>query len=86
MYNLHYPYVSGSQFTASYALTASYAISASAITFASSSTSASVVLSPVSGASAAVNICIISYEDYLKLIPSSPTYNPNAVEICNFPP
>ena len=75
-----YPYASGSAYTASYAVSASYATNAEFVAFAQTSVSASTVLAPTSGSSAAVDICIITYEQYLTLL-----NNPTAVEICTFP-
>lgn len=62
-----YPFGSGSLYTASYASTASYAPSASLITYANSSSKATTVLNPQSGSNGK-NVCLISYEDYLKLL------------------
>jgi hypothetical protein len=81
MTNRQYPYQAPSAVTASYAISASVAVSASFVSFASSSTSASAVLNPVSGASAAVDICVITYQQYLSMLA-----NPSLVEVCNFPP
>ena len=75
-----YPFASGSEFTASYAVTASYAISASSAGYVYTSSLAQQVLYPQSGSAAAVNICLITYADYLQLINNPGT----TIEQCNF--
>lgn len=74
-----YPFGSGSFYTASFALSASYAISASRIAYVLTSSNAGVGRG-VSGSAATINICLISYADYQKLIETS-----SLKEQCFFP-
>lgn len=76
-----YPFASGSEYTASYAVTTSYAVSASSAGYVYTSSLAEQVLYPESGSAAALNICLITYEDYLQLVT-----NPagTRIEQCNF--
>ena len=63
-----YPFGSGSEYTASYAVTSSYAVSASRLDYVYTSSFAATVLNPTSGSAASKNICLITYADYLELI------------------
>jgi hypothetical protein len=63
-----YPFASGSEFTASYAVTASYATSASSAGYVYTASVAEQVLYPQSGSDAAVNLCLITYQQYLELL------------------
>lgn len=75
-----YPFASGSEYTASYAVTASYATSASSAGYVYTSSLAELVLYPQSGSAAAVNICLITYSQYLELLNNPGT----RIEQCNF--
>lgn len=64
-----YPFASGSEFTASFAVTASHTISASSAgDYVITASSAGYVVNPRSGSSATVNMCLITYEQYLLLL------------------
>lgn len=75
--NKVYPYASGSEYTSSYAVTASYARNVNGIAYVTSASIADVVLYPTVGAPAAVNLCLLSYTDYLLVVAGSK-------EICTF--
>jgi hypothetical protein len=76
-----YPFASGSEYTASFAISASYALSASAIDYVATASAAGTILNPISGSAASVNICIITYQQYLAMLA-----NPSLREVCVFPP
>jgi hypothetical protein len=65
-----YPFASGSEVTASHAVTASYAVSASSAGYVFTTELAEQVLYPESGSPAAVNLCLITYPQYLELVNS----------------
>lgn len=71
-----YPYATGSAYTASYAVSSSFAVSASLLPYVATASYAGKVLSPQSGSDAAVDICVITYEQYLDIL------NGNSYEIC----
>lgn len=66
-----YPFASGSEYTASFAINTSVAISASRADSAQTSSFAGTVLFPESGSAAEVDICIITYEQYLQILSGS---------------
>lgn len=74
-----YPYGSGSFYTASFALTASFAISASGIDYVFTASNAQTILNPRSGSAAAINVCLITGDQYIKMLESINNY-----EICTF--
>lgn len=72
-----YPYGSGSLYTSSFAVTSSFATVAGITDYVPTSSIAGTVLNPTTGRKASVNICLISYQDYLALLASTNNY-----EIC----
>jgi len=66
-----YPFATGSAYTASFSLTSSFAENAEKIQFAETASNAGIVLNPTSGSDAAVDICIITYQDYLRILSGS---------------
>lgn len=70
-----FPFSSGSV-TSSFAISSSFAEQAGRVDYVSSSISASLVLTPISGSPAAVDICIITFEQYQQIISGS------HVEVC----
>lgn len=75
-----YPFASGSEYTASFAVSSSYAVNVASAGYVYSASKADVVLSPVSGSSAAVNVCLITYNQYLEMLANPGT----KYEQCNF--
>ena len=71
-----YPFASGSEYTASYAISSSVAVSASSVNYVVTASLAGSVLTPVSGSPAAVDICVITYQQYQQIASGS------AVEQC----
>lgn len=76
MNNKIYPFASGSEYTASYAISASFADSVELIPYVGTASYAGEVLFPESGSDAAVDICVITYEQYLQI------YSGSLYEIC----
>jgi hypothetical protein len=74
-----YPFASGSEYTSSFALTSQFATSASGFNYLLTSSVAGVGRGP-SGSAAAINICLITYDEYNKLI-----YTSSLQEQCFFP-
>lgn len=63
-----YPFGSGSEYTASYAVTSSYAPIADRLEYVYTASVAGTVQNPTSGSAASKNICLITYSQYLDLI------------------
>lgn len=76
MTNKVYPFASGSEYTASFAVTASQATDVELIPYVGTASYAGEVLFPESGSDAAVDICIITYEQYVQI------YSGSLYEIC----
>lgn len=75
-----YPFASGSEVTASFAVTSSYAGTADYVQYVYTASMAKKVLYPQEGDPAPVNICFITYEQYLDLLNNPGT----RVEQCVF--
>lgn len=60
-----FPFTSGSEISASYSLTSQYADSGSILSKAVSSSVADFVIAPTSGSEPDVNICVVTYAQYL---------------------
>jgi hypothetical protein len=76
-----YPFATGSEYTASFAVTASHAISASSAGYVATASTAGYIENPRSGSAASVNLCLITYAEYLLLINNPGT----KIERCLFP-
>lgn len=76
-----YPFASGSQYTASFAVTSSHAISASLLSYVNTASVAPQGTIGPRGLRGANDICLISAEQYFFL-----RNNPSYKEVCNFPP
>jgi hypothetical protein len=63
-----FPFGSGSEFTASFAVSSSFAQTAKRYQIATTSSLAGTVLTPVSGSRPAVEICTITYPQYLQIL------------------
>lgn len=74
-----YPFASGSLVTASYAVSASYASAVGNVQYVATASTAATVLNPISGSAATVNICLITYAEYLLLCASA-----SKIEVCSF--
>jgi len=66
-----YPFASGSEYTASYAISSSVAVSASAVDYVFTASLAGNVANPISGSDADTDICILSWEEYQLLLSGS---------------
>lgn len=76
-----YPFASGSEYTASFALSASFATSASLLSYVNTASYAPAgTIGPV-GLRGAPDICLINADQYFYLL-----NNPSYKEVCNFPP
>jgi hypothetical protein len=71
MENKVYPFASGSEYTASYAISSSFATSASLLSYVATASYAGTVLFPETGDDAAIDICVITYEQYLQILSGS---------------
>lgn len=74
-----YPYASGSFYTASFAISSSFATTAQDIDYVFTASIADTVINPTSGSPALINICLITYEQYLALLETPGNY-----ENCTF--
>lgn len=74
-----YPYGSGSLYTSSFAITSSFATVANRVDYVLTASNAGTVLNPETGPRAAINTCLITYEQYLALKASTSNY-----EVCIF--
>ena len=72
-----YPFASGSEYTASYAISSSHALNATTLTYTVSASVAETVTNPVSG-SRGKSICLLTYQQYLLMV------NSGSREICDF--
>jgi hypothetical protein len=82
-----FPFGSGSEFTASYAVTSSLAQSAAKYQSAVTSSNANIVLTPVSGSRPAVEICAITFSQYQQILAGTHVENclsgvPSGSQIC----
>jgi hypothetical protein len=75
-----YPFLSGSEFTASFAVTASSAVSASYWDFANTSSFAIAGISGSAGLRGNPDVCLITAEQYFKLL-----FTSSIQEVCTFP-
>lgn len=75
-----YPFASGSEYTASFAISASHANTAHTAGYVYTASLANEVIFPTSGSAAAVNICRITYDQYLQILSGSGS----VFEQCNF--
>jgi hypothetical protein len=66
-----YPFPSGSEVTSSYALTALFADTVQRIQSAVTASSAGTVLQLVKGPPADINICYITYDQYIQILSGS---------------
>jgi len=66
-----FPFSSNSSVTGSYVVSSSVALSVPTASYVVSASKADSVLEPVSGSSAAINICIITYQQYLEILGGS---------------
>jgi hypothetical protein len=73
-----YPFASGSEYTASFAISSSFATNVSRAEYVFTASNAGVVQFPTSGSPAIINRCLITYDEYLQILSGS------AVEQCNF--
>lgn len=76
-----YPFASGSEFTASYALTSSLAKSATFFAYVNTASYADTGTQGPKGLRGAPDVCLITYEQYLQMSASA-----NLIENCAFPP
>lgn len=75
-----YPFASGSEYTASFAISSSFAQNINSLGYVLTASNAATIQSPTSGSPASVNVCLITYDQYLQLI-----NNPGTIfEQCNF--
>jgi hypothetical protein len=82
-----FPFGSGSEFTASYAVTSSFAQSAAKYQAAITASNAGTVLVPVSGSRPAKEICVITYSQYQQILNGTHFENctigvPSGSQIC----
>jgi hypothetical protein len=82
-----FPFGSGSEFTASYAISSSFAQSALKYQAAQTSSNAGLALTLVSGSRPAVEICVITYSQYQQLLAGTHYENcttgvPSGSQIC----
>jgi hypothetical protein len=71
MANKVYPFASGSEYTASYAISSSVAVNVGVVEFVFTSSVAGNVINPISGSPADTDICILSWEEYQLLLSGS---------------
>lgn len=76
-----YPFATGSEYTASFAVTSSHAISASLLSYVNTASYAPQGTSGSVGLRGTPDICLITDNQYFYLIA-----NPSYKEVCNFPP
>lgn len=74
-----YPYGLASLYTASFAITSSFAQVANRVDYVVTASNAGTVLEPETGNKAAINTCLITFEQYLALLASTNNY-----EVCIF--
>lgn len=74
-----YPFGSGSLFTGSYAVSASYAVSSSYLLYTYTASFAESGTSGPTGNRGSPEVCLITYDQYLKLIA-----DPTLKEVCTF--
>jgi hypothetical protein len=70
-----YPFPSGSEVTSSYAVRASFANEVRFVQSSLTASSAGAVLQLVKGPPADINLCYITYEDYLQILSGSVVEN-----------
>lgn len=80
MSNFVYPFVTGSQVTASFATTSSFAISASYIDYAPTASYAIDGVSGSMGYRGTPDVCLITAEQYFQLL-----YTSSLQEVCVYP-
>ena len=66
-----YPFASGSEYTASYAVSSSYAGTVDRVRSVQTASLAGTVINRATGSDAAIDICVMSYEEYLLLLSGS---------------
>lgn len=74
-----FPFGANTSVVNSLAITSSTATTAQQLGYVPTASTAGTVISPVTGPKAAVNICLITYQEYLTL-----RNDPTKVENCNF--
>lgn len=74
-----FPFGTGSAVVNSFAITSSNATSAQRLAYVATASVAGTVLNPQTGTKASVNICLITYDQYVTLL-----NDPTKVENCNF--
>lgn len=74
-----YPFGANSLTTSSFAITSSNASFAQKVSYVNTASVAGTVLNPRTGPNASVNICLLTYQQYLLL-----RSDPSKVENCNF--
>jgi hypothetical protein len=73
-----YPFASGSEYTASFAISSSFATNVELVDYVFTASNAGAVQFPTSGSAAEVNLCLITYNQYIQLLSGS------SIEQCNF--
>jgi hypothetical protein len=82
-----FPFGSGSEFTASFAVTSSFSQTAIRYQAAVTSSNADIVLTPVSGSRPEVEICVVTFEEYQQILAGTHVENcilgvPSGSQIC----
>lgn len=82
-----FPFGSGSEFTASFAVTSSFSQTAVRYQIAETSSIANTVLTPISGSKPEVEICVITFEQYQQILAGTHVENclsgvPSGSQIC----